>query len=63
MLSQDHFGRILLDGSESSGLLYKLLWTVMASSLAQMVIQYILITTDEISQVSGGIQPNKPEGR
>lgn len=63
MLSQDHFRRILLDGSESSGLLYKLLWTVMASSLAQMVIQYILITTDEISQVSGGIQPNKPEGR
>ena len=63
MLSQDHFRRILLDGSESSGLLYKLLWTVMASSLAQMVIKYNLITTDEISQVSGGIQPNKPEGR
>lgn len=34
----------------------------MASRLAQMVTQY-LITTDEISQVSGGIQPNKLEGR
>jgi len=63
MLSQDHFRRNLLYGSESSGLLYKLLWTVTASSLAQMVTQRVLVTTDELSQVSGGIQPNKPEGR
>lgn len=62
MLSQDHFRCNLLYGGESSRLLYKLLWTVMASRLAQMVTQY-LITTDEISQVSGGIQPNKLEGR
>lgn len=53
MLSQDHTGHDLPYVDESSRLFNRLVWMILASSLAQMVTQYVHISTDEISQGSG----------